>query len=101
MKLTKSIIFVLIAGLIATNANAVTFGSETVKEIIQWQDNSPIYFKLTTSGEWCYIPATEKNMYSLVLSLYVSGKSSHFECNDIVDNYGSINGRRLMRINAY
>lgn len=71
----------------------------TIDEIIQWNDEGPIYFKLS-SGYTCYVPADEKNNYSLILALYVSGKKASIHCFDSEETAGGMKGHRLHRIIA-
>lgn len=69
----------------------------SITEIMEWQDNGPIYFKLS-NGVMCYAPATEKNLYSLILSMHVTGKILTVHCHDTSEAYGGIQGRRVHRI---
>ena len=71
----------------------------TIDEVIQWNGNGPVYFKLS-SGYMCYVPADEKNAYSLVLALYMSGKKASIHCFDSEETVGGIKGHRLHRIIA-
>ena len=83
------------------NANAWVFSENvTVKNMIQWQGDSPIYFTLS-NGTRCYIPATEKNMYSLILSAFATSKSMDVHCHDTLEEYGGISGHRLNRVFIY
>lgn len=70
-----------------------------IKNIIQWDSNAPIYFTLSNETV-CYIPAVEKNMYSLILSLYTAKKKAEFHCHVGVDSYGGYNGHRIHRVIA-
>ncbi len=70
-----------------------------IDEIIQWNDEGPIYFKLS-NGYMCYVPAAEKNNYSLVLALYISGKKAAIHCHDSEETSGGLKGHRLHRIIA-
>ena len=72
----------------------------SIVEITEWQDGAPIYFKLS-NGTMCYVPAAEKNMYSLILSLYISGKRAHIHCTDAVETYGGVPGNRVHRVVSF
>jgi hypothetical protein len=71
----------------------------TIDEIIQWNGDGPVYFKLS-NNHVCYIPAAEKNAYSLILALYMSGKPASVHCFDSEETSGGIKGHRLHRIIA-
>lgn len=85
--------------LLSSTAFAWTPSGEkvTVDLIYEWQDNNVIIFK-TSLGHYCYIPADEKNMYSLVLSLMATGKQASIHCHDSEENYGGILAHRVHRI---
>lgn len=72
-------------------------GNVSVVEITQWQGDTPIYFKLS-NGTMCYVTPLEKTMYSLMLSLYATGKKAHIHCHDTADTYGGIPGYRIHRV---
>lgn len=42
---------------------------------------NPLYFK-QADNVWYYVPVTEKEMYSLILRLYSSGKVADIHCYD-------------------
>ena len=91
-----------VIGMLAYSGNAyawVQSDGVTVSNIIEWQDDAPVYFTLS-NGTVCYVPNTEKNLYSLVLSIYASGKSANIHCHDSVETYGGVEGHRLHRIIA-
>jgi translation initiation factor IF-1 len=71
----------------------------TVTEVIQWQDNSPIVFRLS-SGLYCYIESAEKNAYSMVLGLYMSGNKVAVHCHDAEENKGGIMAHKMHRMIA-
>jgi hypothetical protein len=71
----------------------------TIDEIIQWNGDGPVYFKLS-SGYMCYVPAAEKNAYSLILALYMSGKKASIHCFDSEETLGGFKGHKLHRIIA-
>lgn len=71
----------------------------TIDEIIQWDGDRPVYFKLS-NNYICYVPAAEKNAYSLVLALYMSGKKASIHCFDSEETQSGVKGHRLHRIIA-
>ena len=82
----------------ASTANAWTyFDSAKILGIVQWQDNSPLYFEVAP-GTYCFVPASEKNMIALILSLYASGRLANFHCHPTAETYGDIPAYRLHRI---
>lgn len=95
-----AVILGLLAGFAASMPTHAWVYSENVSvvEITQWQDNAPIYFKLS-SGTTCWIPATEKNAYALILSMYLTGrKAFQVHCHDTAVTYAGIPGYQLHRI---
>lgn len=73
------------------------FGSAKVLSIAQWQDSSPIYIQLAPDT-WCYVPATEKNMIALIMSLQATGRSADFHCHATPEVFGGMTGYRLHRV---
>jgi hypothetical protein len=92
----------LVAGLAITAPTYAWVYSPNVSviEITEWQDGAPVYFKLS-NGTMCYVPAAEKNMYSLILSMYVSGKRAHIHCADSSDIYGGMAAYRVHRVVSF
>ena len=83
-----------------SSANAWVYSENVqIAQITQWQDSAPIYFLLSNKTT-CYIPATEKNMYALILDLHVTGKKANVHCHDSEDDFGGVLGHRLHRIIA-
>lgn len=81
-------------------ADWVESPNSTVNEIWEWNNNKPIYFR-TSLGKTCWIPQDEKNIYSLILSLYISGRKANFHCfpqQTLVT--GGLTGYRLHRVVA-
>lgn len=84
----------------ATTAQADSwkhFGSAKILGIAQWQDGSPVYFEVAP-GTYCYVPASEKNMIALILSLYSSGRPTDFVCHETAETFGGLPGYRLHRV---
>lgn len=69
----------------------------TVDKIVQWEGDGQIMF-LTSLGVWCYVPPQEKNMYSLVLSLYATGNTASIHCHDDVTSVGGYEAHRVHRV---
>ncbi len=82
----------------AVNAWQVS-DNATVSCIIQWENEGPIYFKLS-SGTTCFLPAKDKNMYSLILSLYATKNTACFHCHDVSEPNAGITGYKLHRVTA-
>lgn len=82
----------------ATSANAWEyFGNAKILGIVQWQDNSPVYFEVAP-GRYCFVPASEKNMIALILSLYSSGRAADIHCHPNAETFAGIPGYRFHRI---
>lgn len=80
-----------------SNAHAWVHRSNVkIKNIIQWQDNAPVYITLSDNLV-CFLPAGEKNLYSMVLSAYVAQKTIDIHCNDSKESYGGVEGHRIHR----
>lgn len=94
-------LLVVVSFLFSLSAHAWIPNGETVTidEIIHWNGDGPVYFKLS-NNHMCYIPAAEKNTYSLILALYMSGKRASIHCFDSEETVGGIKGHRLHRIIA-
>lgn len=90
---------VLAGLLVSPGAMAWTPNGETVTidNIYQWEENRDVVFK-TSLGHYCYIPATETAMYSLVLSLMTSGKRASIHCHDATVNKGGYDAHRVHRV---
>jgi len=69
----------------------------TISKITQWNNDSPVYIELSNSTS-CYVPAVEKNLISLVLTMYAAGKKADIHCWDTADTYSGIPGHRVHRI---
>jgi hypothetical protein len=78
--------------------------NQTIVEIMAWEntETTVVHFKLS-NGTWCYIPASQKTLNSIILTLYASGKKAHFHCHDTADSNagGSVPAaHKLHRISA-
>ena len=97
---SKKLLSVLLLLLVTVNAHAWVYSDRvTITQVILWQDNAPVYFKLS-NGVLCYLPAGESNLYSLVLTLHTTGKMISIHCHDGTENYGGYNGHRVHRLIA-
>jgi hypothetical protein len=58
----------------------------TIQELIMWEgaDTGVTGFKLS-NGVWCYIPGSQKNLHSLILTAYAAGNKAHVYCYDAAD----------------
>jgi hypothetical protein len=84
----------------AAPAYAWVYSAEaSVKEIIAWEGSGQIVFVLS-SGTVCYIKGDEKNMYGLILSMFMSGKRANVHCYDNAESIGGISAHRLHRFIA-
>lgn len=55
--------------------------------VVVWEGaevTNPLYFQ-RSDNVWCYIPAGEKTLQSLILTLYASGKTAEIHCYDLAD----------------
>lgn len=72
-----------------------------ISSIVMWESSEvhPLYFK-ASNDMWCYVPAGEKNLHSLILTLYASGKASDIHCYDLAEEKmgGVPAGHKLHRI---
>ena len=103
----KKILMVAVLGLMSSTSYAWQFASNvTIVEIMAWEnldDGGPLHFKLS-NNTWCYVPSAKKTLHSLIMSLYVSGKTiAEIHCHDVADSNagGSVAGAyKLHRIIA-
>lgn len=83
----KKTIITLLGIMIANNSFAWSYAGDTkITAVTLWEDSStnPLYFK-RADNVWCYVAATEKNLHSLILTLYASGKSADIHCYDLAE----------------
>ncbi|MGI0116198.1 hypothetical protein [Zooshikella sp. RANM57] len=63
---------------------AWTFGNNvTITNVILWEDDNhnPLYFK-RSDNVMCYVPADQKSIRSLILTVYASGRRADIHCYD-------------------
>jgi hypothetical protein len=72
----------------------------SIKELIQWEGNSPKVVITLQNGTRCYIPTQEKELYSLALSLYMAQKKINIHCHEAEVNVGGYPSHKVHRIIA-
>lgn len=95
----KTILVILLT--ISTTSNAwVQSGNTKIREIVQWE-MSDFALVMLDDNTRCHIPLTEKELYSLALSMYMSGKTLNVHCHDTPENInGYANSHKLHRLNG-
>jgi hypothetical protein len=95
------IIFTLVLMVISSIASASLsyFENVTVDKVTQWESDGAIAFTLS-SGYTCYSPASEKNMYGLILSLYATKNQADIHCYEAVEIMNGMGVQKLHRIVA-
>ncbi len=104
----KSILLFVFVGLLSIgNANAwVSVSDATITEFIQFNEGigrDYTVIKVTDSASnsiLCHIPYAEKNLSSLVLSLYMANKKGIYHCYDDTIDIGGYITHRLHRVIA-
>ena len=72
----------------------------TIKEVVQWEGSSYVLVILS-NDKFYYSPLTDKELYSLILGLYMSGKAFTIYGYDTGDNINGYGGsHKIHRINA-
>ncbi len=94
------LIFICLSGM-SLSANAWVYGENlTIVEVTEWQSDGDVVFKLS-SGTTCWIPGTEKKMYSLVLSMFATGIKGHFHCHDAEESIVGVPAHRFHKVVAF
>jgi hypothetical protein len=79
-------------------------GSVTkISDVVVWQDDITDVVILTDAGDTCNFNANAtngKNLLSVVLAFYLSGKTIRLYCNDPTANVNGYVSHRLVRISA-
>lgn len=93
----------LLCALAAQPAHAwLHFPNAQVRDVTQWENNNPVFFKTSGSETHCYVPAAEKNLVALILSLHASQRTASIHCYpDNPISVGGVTGYRLHRIIAH
>ena len=83
------------------NAHAwVQTSNTSIKEFIQWEDgNDNVVLKLH-SGHQCYFPVSDRELYSLTLAFYMSGKQFNVHCHNASENIGGYPAHKIHRMNG-
>lgn len=79
---------ILISSLISNSALAWSLGENVkISSIMLWENSgaNPLYFK-RSDNVWCYVPANENSLQSLILTLYASGRKAEIHCHDNAEN---------------
>lgn len=76
-------------------------GDATITRIVSWESVDRMQFQ-RSDGVWCYAPASDKINQTLILSLYLAGKSAEIYCYDAEEfqNSGMPPAHKLHRIQA-
>jgi hypothetical protein len=82
-----------------TNATLTSYTNASIEKIMQWEGNGNIVFVLS-SGASCFSPETEKNIYSLILSLYATKNLADVHCYSDTEVMGGFNVQKVHRIIA-
>ncbi len=76
---------------------------QKIVNIVLWDgaETGPLYFSMS-NGNWCYIPAGQKVLQTMVFMLYASGKTAEIHCYDTEETlYGGVPpAHKLHRIYA-
>ena len=84
----KYCLIILLAILMPAYSYAWNYGGElTITSVTMWENSevNPLYFK-RSDDVWCYVPASEKLLHSLILTLYASGKTAEIHCYDLEES---------------
>lgn len=94
-------IMLIIALMVSVNSHAWQRSSSvSIKELVQWEGSSNALMVLS-DGKRCYVPLTDKELYSFVLAVYMSGKLMDTYCHDQAETIGGYsNSHKLHRLNA-
>ncbi|USH03732.1 hypothetical protein K6Q96_06990 [Grimontia kaedaensis] len=80
----KAAAFFILAVFFSSSAYSWTHHPNTrIKVITIWEGSgsNPLYFQ-REDNVWCYVPAEEIMIHSLILTLYSSGKRADIHCYD-------------------
>jgi hypothetical protein len=88
--------------LVSTSSHAWVFsgGNITIKELVQWEGSSYVLIILSNNNI-CHAPLADKELYTLILAMYMSGKTLTTYCHDSAETInGYLNSHKLHRLNA-
>jgi hypothetical protein len=78
----------------------VVNSSVTIKEMVQWEGSGYVV-TILSNNNICFAPLSDKELYSLLLGLYMSGKIFTAHCHDPAENInGYSNSHKIHRING-
>lgn len=101
MKILKAIFVLLMVFGSFRSWGWVQPGNTTIKEFVQWESSNAGYALLILeTDQKCYVTLAEKELYSLVLALYMSGKTFNLHCHDSTENINGYTAHKIHRINA-
>lgn len=96
----RTIAFAFLIFFSTTSHAWVVNNSVTIKEIVQWEGSSYVLVILSNNNI-CHAPLTDKELYSFVLSMYLSGKKFTAYCYDAGETINAYaNSHKLHRING-
>jgi hypothetical protein len=79
----------------------VQTGDTNIAEVVQWEEERVTYAVLIfSSGHKCYVSTKDEALYSLALSMFVSGKKLNLHCYDAAENIGGYSAHKVHRVNA-
>lgn len=98
MKKIINLVFVFLLLFSTSSHSWVTSSNVKIKSIVQWEGDVHALLVLSNNTQ-CYIPLSEKVLYSFALALYMSGKSTEMHCHDTPETInGYANSHKVHRI---
>ena len=82
----------------------ITSSNSIIVEIVQWEANvhgSPYAVMRLSDNTQCYVPLAEKELYALMLSLFMSGRQFSVHCYDEAIDIGGYAVHKLHRVNGF
>ena len=96
----KNIIFIFVFFFSTISHAWVISSNVTIKELVQWEGAGNALIVLSNDKK-CYVSLADKELYSFVLAMYMSGKSLTTYCYDeaeIINGYTE--SHKLHRLNG-
>ena len=78
----------------------VQTGNTTIKEMVLWESGIKHAVVKMENDIICYLPLTDKELYSAILAFYLSGKTINLHCYDEAVNVAGYMAHRIHRLNA-
>jgi len=75
----------------------------TVSQMVMWESSTKYSVFRLSNGTNCHVPLggeDDKELYSFMLSLYMTGKTLNLHCYDAEENIGGYTSHRIHRVNA-